>query len=83
MPFPLYLPKLDTANPITLPTDPTGTVTTTTQATTPTKVAIIHIQQAIVSTNDGKKAQADIQTRFGPKRQALEKKQQDLAKARA
>jgi outer membrane protein len=49
------------------------------QATTPTKVAIIHIQQAIVSTKDGQKAQADIQTRFGPKRSALEKKQQDLA----
>jgi outer membrane protein len=49
------------------------------QATTPTKVAIIHIQQAIVSTKDGQKAQADIQTRFGPKRTALEKKQQDLA----
>ena len=49
------------------------------QATTPTKVAIIHIQQAIVSTKDGQKAQAEIQTRFGPKRSALEKKQQDLA----
>jgi outer membrane protein len=46
---------------------------------TPTKVAIIHIQQAIVSTKDGQKAQADLQARFGPKRSALEKKQSDLA----
>src|SRR5204862_3808879 len=36
VPFVVYLPKLDTANPITLPTDATGTVTTTVQATTPT-----------------------------------------------
>jgi outer membrane protein len=46
---------------------------------TPTKVAIIHIQQAIVSTKDGQAAQADLGTRFGPKRAALEKKQSDLA----
>jgi RHS repeat-associated protein len=36
VPFVVYLPKLDTAHPITLPTDATGTVTATVQATTPT-----------------------------------------------
>jgi len=49
------------------------------QTAVPTKVAIIHIQQAIVNTKDGQKAQADLGTRFGPKRSALEKKQSDLA----
>src|SRR5207302_8100349 len=36
VPFVVYLPKLDTANPVSLPTDTTGTVTQTVQATTPT-----------------------------------------------
>ncbi|PYN96665.1 MAG: hypothetical protein DMD91_20655 [Candidatus Rokuibacteriota bacterium] len=36
VPFIVYLPKLDTSNPVTLPTDATGTVTQTVQATTPT-----------------------------------------------
>ncbi|HEX9505025.1 MAG TPA: DUF6531 domain-containing protein, partial [Acidimicrobiia bacterium] len=36
VPFIVYLPRLDTAHPITLPTDSTGAVTTTVQATTPT-----------------------------------------------
>jgi outer membrane protein len=49
------------------------------QATTPTKVAIIHIQQAIITTKDGQKAQQDMAAKFGPTRSALEKKQQDIA----
>jgi outer membrane protein len=49
------------------------------QGTPPTKVALIHIQQAIVTTKDGQKAQQDLQARFGPKRATLEKKQADLA----
>jgi len=48
------------------------------QAAAPTKVAIIHIQQAIVSTKDGQKAQAELATRFGPKRTELEKKNTEL-----
>jgi outer membrane protein len=48
------------------------------QTQVPTKVAIIHIQQAIVTTKDGQKAQQELGTRFGPKRTALEKKQSDL-----
>jgi RHS repeat-associated protein len=35
VPFVLYLPKIDTANPVDLPTDTTGAVTRTVQATTP------------------------------------------------
>jgi outer membrane protein len=49
------------------------------QTQAPTKVAIIHIQQAIVSTKDGQKAQQDLAAKFGPKRTALEKKQSELA----
>ena len=49
------------------------------QGQVPTKVAVIHIQQAIVSTKDGQKAQQDMGARFGPKRAALEKKQSDMA----
>jgi outer membrane protein len=49
------------------------------QGPAPTKVAIIHIQQAIVSTKDGQKAQQDLGTRFGPKRTELDKKQSEMA----
>ena len=35
VPFVIYLPTLDTANAVTLPTDATGTVTQTVQVTTP------------------------------------------------
>ena len=49
------------------------------QGATPTKVAIIHIQNAILNTKDGQKAQQDMQARFNPKKSELEKKQADLA----
>jgi outer membrane protein len=45
----------------------------------PTKVGIIQIQQAILSTKDGQKALADLQARFGPKKAELEKKQNAIA----
>ena len=35
-------------------------------ATTPTKVGIIHIQNAILATKDGQKAANDLQTKFSP-----------------
>jgi outer membrane protein len=44
----------------------------------PTKVGIINIQQAIVATRDGQKAAADLQSRFTPKKQELDKKQADI-----
>jgi outer membrane protein len=48
------------------------------QTQVPTKVAIIHIQQAIVSTKDGQKAQQDLGAKFGPKRAELEKKKSQI-----
>ena len=51
------------------------------------KVGTINIQQAIVSTKDGQKASAELQTRFDPRRKEIEKnnvglqaKQQQLQK---
>jgi outer membrane protein len=41
----------------------------------PVKVAIIHVQNAILSTKDGQKAAADLSARFAPKKGDLEKKQ--------
>ena len=49
------------------------------QTQVPTKVGIIAIQQAILATKDGQKAQADMGAKFGPTRAALEKKQSDIA----
>jgi outer membrane protein len=48
------------------------------QTNAPTKVGIIHIQNAIVQTKDGQKAAADIEVRFAPRRKALEQKQGEL-----
>ncbi|MEO7650077.1 MAG: OmpH family outer membrane protein [Bryobacteraceae bacterium] len=52
-------------------------------AQTPTKVGIIHIQNAIVSTKDGQKAFNELQGRFAPKKVNLEKKQQELEARKA
>jgi outer membrane protein len=48
-------------------------------AQTPTKVAIIHVQNAILQTKDGQKAAADLQAQFAPKEAELSKKQSDIA----
>ena len=48
-------------------------------AQTPAKVAIIHVQNAILQTKDGQKAATDLQTRFAPKKAELDKKQSDIA----
>src|SRR5450759_1294144 len=48
-------------------------------AQTPTKVAIINVQNAILQTKDGQKAAAELQTRFAPKKDGLDKKQADIA----
>jgi outer membrane protein len=48
-------------------------------AQTPAKVAIIHVQNAILQTKDGQKAASDLQGRFAPKKAALDKKQADIA----
>src|SRR5215813_10479348 len=49
------------------------------QAAAPSKVAIIHVQNAILQTKDGQKAQGELNTKFTPKKTQLEKKQQDIA----
>jgi outer membrane protein len=46
---------------------------------TPTKIAIIHVQNAILGTKDGQKAAGDLSARFAPKKADLDKKQADLA----
>jgi outer membrane protein len=48
------------------------------QAATPSKVAIIHVQNAILSTKDGQKAQGDLQIKFNSRKQQIEKKQADV-----
>ena len=48
-------------------------------AQTPTKVAIIHVQNAILQTKDGQKAAGELQSRFAPKKAELDKKQADIA----
>src|SRR5690242_10633131 len=49
------------------------------QTAAPSKVAIIHVQNAILTTKDGQKAQGDLQSKFTPKKSAIEKKQSDIA----
>ena len=48
------------------------------QSATPTKVAIIHVQNAILQTKDGQKAQEALQVKFSPRKQVIEKKQSDI-----
>jgi outer membrane protein len=42
------------------------------------KIGVIHIQGAIGSTKDGQKAAAELETKAGPKRKALEGKQTEI-----
>ena len=44
----------------------------------PNKLGIIHVQNAIISTRDGQKAVAELQSRFTPKKEDLDKKQADI-----
>jgi len=46
---------------------------------TPTKVAVIQVQTAIMSTKDGQKAANDLTTKFNPRRAEFEKRQADIA----
>lgn len=48
------------------------------QAQVPTKIGVINIQQAIVSTKDGQKAAGELQTKFAPKKDELEKAQTEI-----
>ena len=49
------------------------------QPPTPSKVAIIHVQNAILSTKDGQKAAADLQASFLPKQTEIEKRRSEIA----
>lgn len=49
------------------------------QTASPTKVGIIQIQSAILSTKDGQKALTDMQAKFAPRKNDLDKKQADIA----
>ena len=44
----------------------------------PTKVGVIHVQEALLSTKDGQKAANELQGKFAPKRSELEKKQTEI-----
>lgn len=46
---------------------------------TPTKIAVINIQEALINTKDGQKAAGDLKTKFAPKQSEIEKKQGDIA----
>jgi outer membrane protein len=48
------------------------------QGQIPTKIAIINVQNAILSTKDGQKAATDLQATFNPRQQELEKRQAEL-----
>jgi outer membrane protein len=47
-------------------------------AQTPSKVGVIQVQAAIVSTKDGQKAVADLETKLSPLKNQLEKKQAEI-----
>ena len=54
----------------------------TAQTSTPTKVGIINIQQAIVSTSEGQKAVKELESKSAPKKRDLEKLQGEIASLR-
>ena len=47
-------------------------------AAPPTKVAVIQIQAALVSTKEGQKAAAELETKMGPRKKELDGKQAEL-----
>jgi outer membrane protein len=51
-------------------------------APAPTKVGVIDMQDAIMSTKDGQKAAAELTARYDPRRKDLEKKQAEIAALR-
>lgn len=44
----------------------------------PSKIGVVNIQEAIVTTAEGKKALSDIQKKFQPRQQELQRQQQDI-----
>lgn len=64
--------------PAPAPPMPAGAAPASAPVGSPTKVAIIQLQKAIVSTQDGQKASADMNAKFGARKSALEKRDTDL-----
>ncbi len=62
----LWLPAMLAGAALTLP------------AQAPNKIAIIHLQNAIIGTKDGQKAAKELETKFMPKRQEIEKRQGEI-----
>jgi len=44
----------------------------------PTRLATIHVQNAIMSTKEGQKAAQELQTKYTPRKQGIDKRQADL-----
>ena len=62
----LWLPAMLAGAALTLP------------AQAPNKIASIHLQNAIIGTRDGQKAAKELETKFMPKRQEIEKRQGEI-----
>ncbi|HEU0123006.1 MAG TPA: OmpH family outer membrane protein [Bryobacteraceae bacterium] len=62
----LWLPALLAGAALSLP------------AQAPNKIAIIHLQNAIIGTKDGQKAAKELETKFMPKRQEIERRQGEI-----
>ncbi|MGH9469162.1 MAG: OmpH family outer membrane protein [Terriglobia bacterium] len=56
-----------------------GMAQSSTSADVPTKIAVINIQQAISATEEGKKALADIQKKYEPRRADLQQQDKEIA----
>jgi len=52
-------------------------------AQTPNKIAVIHIQNALISTKDGQKAAAELQAKFEPRKKSIDGKQAEIAALQA
>jgi outer membrane protein len=55
-----------------------ATVAASAQTSAPTKVGIINIQQAIISTSDGQKAAKELEEKSAPKKKELERLQAEI-----
>jgi outer membrane protein len=56
----------------------TAAAPTQAAAPLPPKIAVINMQEALISTSDGKKAVADLRAKYGPRDQEFQKRSQDL-----
>jgi outer membrane protein len=56
-----------------------GAAFTASAQTPPTKVGIIHIQNAIIATKDGQKAAKELEDRTAPRRKDMERKQGEIS----